>query len=961
VTTTPPSHDDTNYGCSFFSRGNPTTITTYTDANTPAGPIAKHRFYDSLGNLLQADSDLCQVQRFVFSSTTQYSFPDAISCGPTSGPSVTQQWTYNAFTSLPASRTDENNQATQFSYDILNRLTQIARPDQHVINISYDDVNIKITTDIPVQGTDRRQDITSFDGLARPIRESISNNAGVVISNTSTAYDAMGNIFSVSTPYVSTATDFTITHYDALSRITAIIAPGDGSTNGTTNSYSYGDNFFTITDPTGKQIQYQLDGMGRIQAVNEPDVTNGNSLTQNTSYAYTVRDELKQVTQGSQSRIYTYDDAGRLVQVQTPESGITGYQFNQFDLIAQRTDNRGVITTYGYDGMNRLSSVSYNVGTTGVPATASLTYIYGTNSAQFNNGRLLQLVDGLGSEVYSYDALGRRTNIAKTIGTVTYNLGYGYNLANQIASITYPSGRLISYNHDSYGRLASIVATKSGVNTTYANNYTYNPDMEVTGLSYGNGVTGSFGFNSHNFQLGSLSYSNPTQTLVSLSYGYGQNGGNNGQITQIADNIQPGRSVTYSYDALKRIQSAVTVGSASFAQWGLSWTYDRYGNRNSQTVTAGSAPSQSASADVTTNHIIGYGYDANGNLTFEPSLNYSYTYDEQNHLVGFSGNGTSSFGYDGNGFRVKKVATDGTVTFYIFTQGRIIAEYLNSNPGASPGREFVYQEDGRYLLTIAGDGTLDYYHPDHLSVRLTTDAAGNDAGDRGTYPYGELWYSSGQFTRNNFSTYKLETESNTDYAEFRYYSLRAGRFMQADPISGTTDNPQSWNLFAYVVNDPVNRLDRLGLQTDCSPNDHGGLDCATGPVVEVNGSDDNGPIDPSLLGGGGAPAPFPGDNGGGGPDAAPRDPNKNPKKVTDVLKCASEFSNNHSLAALFGAQNTTLGKVLGGNTIGGIVDVGLAIGNKCARQQRHIYWRQHRSWGRAALACRAEDREAKEL
>jgi YD repeat-containing protein len=222
----------------------------------------------------------------------------------------------------------------------------IARPDQQVINMSYDDTNVKITTDIPVQGTDRRQDITSFDGLARPIRETVSNNAGGVISNTSTAYDPVGNIFSVSTPYASTATDFTITHYDALSRITAIIAPGDGSTNGTTTSYSYADNSFTITDPTAKQIQYQLDGVGRTQAANEPDVTNGNSLTQNTSYAYTVRDELKQVTQGSQSRIYTYDDAGRLVQVQTPESGITSYQFNQFDLITQRTDNRGVITTY---------------------------------------------------------------------------------------------------------------------------------------------------------------------------------------------------------------------------------------------------------------------------------------------------------------------------------------------------------------------------------------------------------------------------------------------------------------------------------------------------------------------------------------------------------------------------------------------------------------------------------------
>ena len=124
-----------------------------------------------------------------------------------------------------------------------------------------------------------------------------------------------------------------------------------------------------MTDPAGKQIQYFVDGDRAIASVNEADVNNGNSLTQTTTYAYTVRDELSQVLQGSQSRNYTYDDAGRLTQIQTPEAGVVNFLFNNFDLPTKRTDARGVVTNYGYDLMNRLMQVSYDVGATGVPAT----------------------------------------------------------------------------------------------------------------------------------------------------------------------------------------------------------------------------------------------------------------------------------------------------------------------------------------------------------------------------------------------------------------------------------------------------------------------------------------------------------------------------------------------------------------------------------------------------------------
>jgi YD repeat-containing protein len=135
--------------------------------------------------------------------------------------------------------------------------------------------------------------------------------------------------------------------------------------------------------------------------------------------------------------------------------------------VTQRTDARGVITAYTYDGLNRPYQVSYNVGSTGVPATPTVSYTYGTSSASNNNGRLLSVADGSNTETYSYDILGQVTQAQKLISGSTYTLGYAYNLAGELTSITYPSGRVVGQNYDAIGRLSTIF---SGA-TNYASSY----------------------------------------------------------------------------------------------------------------------------------------------------------------------------------------------------------------------------------------------------------------------------------------------------------------------------------------------------------------------------------------------------------------------------------------------------------------------------------------------------------
>jgi RHS repeat-associated protein len=83
-------------------------------------------------------------------------------------------------------------------------------------------------------------------------------------------------------------------------------------------------------------------------------------------------------------------------------------------------------------------------------------------------------------------------------------------------------------------------------------------------------------------------------------------------------------------------------------------------------------------------------------------------------------------------------------------------------------------------------------------------------GEQGHYPFGESWYSSGS-TTNRFTTYERDPESGLDHAIARTYCSADGRFTAPDPVEGVPEDPQSLNRYAYVLDNPVNLTDPLGL------------------------------------------------------------------------------------------------------------------------------------------------------
>jgi RHS repeat-associated protein len=132
----------------------------------------------------------------------------------------------------------------------------------------------------------------------------------------------------------------------------------------------------------------------------------------------------------------------------------------------------------------------------------------------------------------------------------------------------------------------------------------------------------------------------------------------------------------------------------------------------------------------------------------------------------------------------------------------------------------IFVRTGR-LLAEYSQGTTYFIHPDHLgSTRLVTAYPSPTIVECDDYyPYGEANVNVGSCLAATNTTYKFtgderDAETNLDHTQFRQNSSTLGRWMTPDPAGLAAANPttpQSWNRYAYVLNNPLGNVDPLGL------------------------------------------------------------------------------------------------------------------------------------------------------
>lgn len=256
--------------------------------------------------------------------------------------------------------------------------------------------------------------------------------------------------------------------------------------------------------------------------------------------------------------------------------------------------------------------------------------------------------------------------------------------------------------------------------------------------------------------------------------------------------------------------------------------YDVHGNITSRQGWGGVNPWFTAT--YTNNRRVGHTYDAAGNLIGDGSQSFTYDANNQQATAAYTGY-TLGQAYDGDRRRAKK-REQGVATFYLRSTvfgGRVVAEL--SEAGAWL-RGYVYL--GAELLAVQQAGAISWVHQDPVAKsKRVTDAAGLITSRVELDPWGgDTQESSNALQqRRQFASYERDGDGSDD-AMMRRYNHQHARFDQLDPYVGSYNlaDPQSFNRYAYVRNDPVNFVDPTGL---CPIAYHWSGVCEKEPLMEL--------------------------------------------------------------------------------------------------------------------------------
>lgn len=333
-----------------------------------------------------------------------------------------------------------------------------------------------------------------------------------------------------------------------------------------------------VKDPRSHITGYTYDGLGQLWSQTSPD-TGATTFTYNSygqrtgmtradgtilSYTYDTLGRLLSAGNASKTRHYTYDACtsgkGRLCTLSTTGSSAadsSSFTYTPQGQLASRNDSiygTAYTTSYGYDGLGRVTSIAYPSGVsvgyvyTGGQVSSVTATINGSTQTvvspqsylSFGPATWIQYGNGFWRK-NNYDTDRRLTGISTNGGPSSplQSLTYGFNANDQITTITngVSSALTQNYAYDQLSRLTSVTAT--GANQSFTFDAVGNRLSHTWG-----GATDTYSIAAANNRLTAITGSRATTYTIDT-----------------IGNVTAGDGSSYTYDPFGRMVSATKAGA----------------------------------------------------------------------------------------------------------------------------------------------------------------------------------------------------------------------------------------------------------------------------------------------------------------------------------------------------------------------------------------------------------------